>query len=70
MKQIIDYQNEVLKEMVTNRALVQIDGEFYVAESIKPQEIRQTLISRFSEKLNDALQEPYSKAVLIKWSRH
>lgn len=64
MKRLCDYRDEVLKEMVINKTLDYVDGEFYIAEGIKSQEIGEALIRRFSEKLNDALHESYSKAIL------
>lgn len=62
MKNIRDYQEEVLTEMVNNQTLVLSDGKFFVEDGVSDKEIQEALICRYSSKMNEYLIEPYGQA--------
>ena len=59
-----DYQKAVLEEMVQSQTLTRYNEQYQANEGISDEEIQTALITRYATKLNEALNEPYGRAVI------
>lgn len=64
MKSLADYKKEVEDEMVQNQTISFHDGHYNVPEDISYEEVKEALIRRYAEKLNDYVREPFGRAKL------